>query len=242
MIELTPLLYKGISEMPGFDIIQSTLREQLNEDDFLFVKKVYEVHYENNIAKDVLGYTRRDKFSRRKKQWKMKALKGLEKYKKDKTLSRGVYRHLVENYIMMKEYEESKGSSSFKKMFKEKDSDTAIQSFVDDIEAWSKSKTTRLIDYPFFSELSKSQQIASLEFDSCMMVGEWLIKNVSKLVPAEIKDGTILFNEKEYLESQSFVERAPSTALENPYWGIAKRSLSPINKKSIFNQEEKAPF
>lgn len=75
-----------------------------------------------------------------------------------------------------------------------------------------------------------------------MMVGEWLIKNVSKLVPAEIKDGTILFNEKEYLESQSFVERAPSTALENPYWGIAKRSLSPINKKSIFNQEEKAPF
>lgn len=234
MIEISKLIYDGISKDQSYEVIIKNIKE----DAFLFVSKIYKDYYDNKTPKEVLIYTKKNKFFRRKKQWMTKANEGLTKYKHDNTLTeKGHYRHLVDNYIMMQEYENQKGTVAFKKMFKENDSESAIKRYSDELNQWGESRKSLLCEYPFYTDLSTNQQRAAAEIDMVVMIGEWLVENLDKIEVRGISDGKIMVDSNSLVESQDFVERAPTTSLNHPYWGVSKKDIAAINDNTLDSEE-----
>lgn len=234
MIEISKLIHKGISQEESFEKVLSYLSHG-SEGNFLLTERLYKEFYDNKTPKEVLIYIKKNKFYRRKKQWANKAIDGLKSYKNNNALNeKGLSRHLVEKYIMMKDYENQKGQMAFEKMFKEKDCEKAIDSYLKELTNWRDHRTSLICEYPFFTELTNNQQSSALEVDLLVIIGEWLVTNLEHLEIKGLQDGKIMVDTSNLNESEDFVERAPSTSLNQPYWGVSKKEMAALgNEHSI---------
>ncbi|MFB1100404.1 hypothetical protein [Terribacillus sp. JSM ZJ617] len=242
MVELPYLIYQGINTSPKYELLKDKILKFLSEDEEHAIKVIYEKYFDNKDPESVVSYHKHNKLLKRKKSWTEKVKTGYESYRNGDKLSKGFAKHLVDIYSMMKDYEDDKGLTGFQKMFKESSAEAAIEKYIQELEQWHSDKNSMLAAYPFFSDLTSNQKATSVEIDLILIMGEWLVNNLHTLSPTGIEDGLLVFDEEEYMESKKFVEQAPTSALEHPYWGVAKKGKSPLNKETTFLEDGRTHF
>lgn len=200
-----------------------------------YIKKIYIDYYENQDVEKVLSYTRNDKFRRRKRLWLEKPLEGLERYKKDNTLLKGHYRILVDFYTRFKEDEMKYGQDKFFDLYAAPNSEEKMNTFIEKLETWHKSKTSFLSDYPYFDDLSKSQQKAAIEIDMVLIIGtlfkEYLSKLTKELTSSSSEDSL------DAEDGAHFVERIISPIINNPFLGLSNKAVAKVGKGTTLTEE-----
>lgn len=243
MVELPFLIHQGINTSPKYSIIKDKLIQLFGEDEEFVIKMIYDKYFDNKDPDSVVYYHKHNKLIKRKKSWTDRVKSGYEQFRSgSSTPGKGFARHLADIYKMMKDYEDDKGKSGFEKMFKEPSADAAIIKYINELDNWYRNKDSMLVEYPFFSDLTSNQKSASVEIDLILIVGQWLKDNLHSLSPTGIEDGLLVFDEEEYKESMKFVEQAPTSALEHPYWGVAKKGKSPLNTETTLSEDGRTLF
>lgn len=233
VFQLADLIKKKIMEDDSSRLIFELIEKEGIQDGKAFIEDILDRYYKEDDPKKVLSVTKNRKLSRRKKEWYDNAISGYQHFLKTKEIKRGVYRHLVDHYLWLKEIEMEKGSVFLNNMVGAHSPEKAMDMMIEKIEQWRNDEDRYLIEYPFFQSFSVKLKKKSLEVDGILLVGKAFIEVVEE-------QGRLLFKGEtdEGLDDESlktYVKKMPSIFLDTPISAISGQTKYEVDQEKVIH-------
>lgn len=239
MITLVEWLYQQITKHPTYASVYQLIQEKILMDDKALFKDVYNKSYNGKDIKEAFMTIRRRKWRAKKREWFQNAVAGFEHYRNTGEIKRGTYRHLVDDYLFLKEIED-KDPTYFQQTIKFPDVETAIQDRIDMLEKWSDSDDSYLVQYLYLADLSNLSKFNSIKIDIAVLQGKWLLEHEDLLPQTILKNGELWVedDENDALDGEMVISQAPYHAVEYPMFGISDRRKHPVKHKEAVKTGE----
>jgi|HigsolmetaAR206D_1030411.scaffolds.fasta_scaffold00003_86 hypothetical protein len=240
MITLVELLYREISETQPYRSVYQLIAEKLNGTDKELFRKAYNEHFNGKDVNESFSLVRRRKWRRKKKLWYERAVEGFKYYQKTGEIKRGIYRHLVNDYLFLKQVWD-KNPSYFSKTFKFANVDAAIQDRMEMLRKWCESDESYLVHYLYFSDFSPQSRTKALMVDMAIIQGKWLLEHEEVINHAKLENGELWVEEPEKTEPQEgamVISQAPYTAMQYPMIGVSNRRRYQIDKENVIEMDD----
>lgn len=243
VVLLTDLIYEGISKELPYKRVFDLLSQELGIRMKGFFKKTHDELYLKKDPKEVLIKVKKDKWRYKKRHWVKNATEGYEYYLATGEKKRSIYRHMIDDYLTIKQLFDMNTLSWFKSTFNEETPERVIQKKINELYEWKDSEDAFLVDYLYLHALTPKLKERAFMDDIAVLIGLWYVRNEDCLQHIRIENNQMVVDDR-YIQQKKMKEdvvvtQAPYEAVNNPFWGLSDRGKNKLKKQPVVSIENR---